>query len=69
MSDREKAINILKTLPEDISLKEILETLNLMFEINGRIDDLNIDETATTEELLKEIEKWQLNSQNMRLTI
>ncbi len=58
MSDREKAINILKTLPEDISLKEILETLNLMFEINGRIDDLNIDETATTEELLKEIEKW-----------
>ena len=58
MSDREKAINILKTLPEDISLKEILETLNLMFEINDRIDDLNIDETATTEELLKEIEKW-----------
>ncbi len=58
MSDREKAINILKTLPEDISLKEILETLNLMFEINGRIDDLNIDETATTEELLKEIKKW-----------
>ena len=58
MNDREKAIDILKTLPEDISLKEILETLNLMFEINGRIDDLNIDETATTEELLKEIEKW-----------
>ena len=58
MSDREKAINILNTLPEDISLKEILETLNLMFEINGRIDDFNIDETSTTEELLKEMQEW-----------
>ena len=58
MSDREKAIDILRTLPEDISLREILETLNLMFEINGRIDDFDIDETTTTEELLKEMKQW-----------
>lgn len=58
MSDREKVIDILKTLPEDISLKEILETLNLMFEINNRIDDFNIDETITTDELLKEMQEW-----------
>ena len=58
MSDKEKVIDILKTLPEDISLKEILETLNLMFEINNRIDDFNIDETITTDELLKEMQEW-----------
>lgn len=58
MSDREKAINILKELPENISLSEILETLNLMFAINNRIDNINIDETITTSQLLKETEEW-----------
>ena len=58
MSDREKAINVLKTLPENISMKEILETLNLMFEINNRIDNFDIEETITTDELLEEMKEW-----------
>ena len=40
------------------SLSEILETLNLMFTINNRIDNINIDEAITTSQLLKEIEEW-----------
>ena len=58
MSDREKAITVLKELPEDVSLKEILETLNLMFELNNRIDNFDINETVSTDELLKEINEW-----------
>ena len=58
MSDREKAIDVLKTLPDNISMKEILETLNLIFEINDRIDNFDINETVTTEELLKEMKEW-----------
>ena len=58
MSDREKAIDVLKTLPDNISMKEILETLNLIFEINDRIDNFDINETVTTEELLKEMIEW-----------
>lgn len=58
MSEREKAIQILQELPDTISLKEILETLSLMLEINTRIDTFNENETITVEELEKEIEKW-----------
>ena len=58
MSEREKAIQILQELPDSISLKEILETLSMMLEINTRIDNFNEDETITVEELEKEIEEW-----------
>ena len=51
------------------SLSEILETLNLMFTINNRIDNINIDEAITTSQLLKEIEEWQLFGQNMQKMI
>lgn len=58
MSEREKAIQLLQELPDSISLKEILETLSMMLEINTRIDNFNEDETITVEELGKEIEEW-----------
>ena len=58
MSEREKAIQILKELPDTISLKEILETLSMMLEINNRIDTFNEDEALTNDDLQKEIEKW-----------
>ncbi len=58
MSEREKAIQLLQELPDTISLKEILETLSTMLEINTRIDNFNENETITVEELEKEIEEW-----------
>ena len=58
MSEREKAIQILQELPDSISLKEILETLSMMLEINTRIDNFNEVESITVEELEKEIEEW-----------
>ena len=58
MSDREKAIQILKEMPTNVSIQEILEALNLIFEINNRIENIDIDETITTEELLEEMKEW-----------
>lgn len=57
LSEREKAIKILKELPDTISLKEILETLRTMLEINTRIDTFDEDESLTNDDLQKEIEK------------
>lgn len=57
MSERERAIQLLQDLPDTISMKEILETLSVMLEINTRIDLFDEQETITTEELKKEIDK------------
>ena len=58
MNDREKAIDILKTLPEDISLKDILDTLYNILDLKDRLENLDESETLSSEELKKEIEKW-----------
>lgn len=58
MSDREKAINVLKTLPDDIPMKEILDTLSNIFDLKDRLDNFKEEETISSEELKKEIEKW-----------
>ena len=58
MSEREKAIQILQTLPDTVSLKEIIKTLSMMLEINSRIDSCSEDELITTEQIKKEIEEW-----------
>lgn len=58
MSDREKAIDVLRTLPDDISMKEILKTLYNILDLKDRLDTFNEEETISSEELKKEIEKW-----------
>lgn len=58
MSDKERAIEVLEQMPADVSLQEILEALNLMFDINNRIDNFDIDNAVTTIELLKDIKTW-----------
>ena len=58
MSDREKAIEILKEMPDNVSLKEIIEALSLKFKIEKRIDNFDISQATTTEELIEEIKRW-----------
>lgn len=55
MSEREKAIQLLQELPDTISMKEILETLSTMLEINTRINNFDENEAIPQEELEKEI--------------
>ena len=58
MNDREKAIDILKTLPEDISLKDILDTLYNILDLKDRLENIDENDVVSSEELKKEIEKW-----------
>lgn len=58
MSDRDKAINLLKTLPMNISLKEILDTLYNVFDLKDKLENINEDEAISSEDFEREIEKW-----------
>ena len=51
MNDREKAIDILKTLPEDISLKDILDTLYNILDLKDRLESLDENDVVSSEEL------------------
>lgn len=58
MSDKEKAINVLKSLPDDIPLRDILDTLYNILDLKDRLDNINEEESISSEELKKEIKKW-----------
>ena len=58
MSDKEKAIKVLETMPNNIPMKEILDILNDVFDLKDRLDNLHEDEGISSEEFKKEIEKW-----------
>jgi len=52
MSDREKAIQLLKDLPNNIPMKEIIDAIILMLELNDRIDKFDEEDVITNDELL-----------------
>lgn len=54
LSDKEKVIDIIKKLPNDISINEIIEILTVI----NRIDCFNVNESYTSNELLDEIKNW-----------
>lgn len=58
MSEKQIMINILEKMPDDISMNDILETLNLIHELKNRIENFAENETVTQEILKQEIEKW-----------
>ena len=49
MTDREKAIKVLEELPNNISMKEILETLNNIFDLKDRIENVDENEGITSD--------------------
>ena len=51
-------IKILEEIPEDISFEDIVETLNLVYELRDRIDNFDRTKAITTEELKKEMQTW-----------
>lgn len=58
MSERQVMIKILEKMPDDITIEDILETMNLIHELKNRLDD---DETelTTQEQLKEEIKQWK----------
>ena len=58
MNDREKAIQLLQELPDNISLKEIADTLYTVLDLKNRIDNFDESKCISHEDMKKEIEKW-----------
>ncbi len=58
MSQKHAMIKILEEMPEDISFEDIVETLNLVYELRNRIDNFDRSKAITTEELKKEMQTW-----------
>ncbi|WP_104373532.1 hypothetical protein [Desulfocucumis palustris] len=55
---REKAISIIKDLPKDISLDEIIERLKFIDCVNKGIEDLENNNVVSHEESKKVLRKW-----------
>ncbi len=55
---REKAISVIKDLPSDISLDEIIERLKFIDCVNKGIEDLENNNVVSHEESKKELKKW-----------
>jgi hypothetical protein len=58
MNNKEKTIRTFKRMPKNISTKKLLEALNLMSDINNRIDNFDINTSITSDALLKELIDW-----------
>jgi hypothetical protein len=56
MSERQALIKILEKMPEDTSMADIVETLNLIYELGKRIG--NKEELTSQEDFKKEIDQW-----------
>lgn len=56
MSERQAMIKILEKMPEDISMADIIETLNLIYELGKRLKSK--DDLTSQEDFKKEIEQW-----------
>ena len=55
---REMVIDILAKLPEHFETRDFLNELYIHLSILNGLEDIENEETNSTEELLKEIEKW-----------
>lgn len=58
MSEKMVMINILEKLPDDISMSDLLETLNLIHELKNRIDNSDEQDFTTQDDFKREINEW-----------
>lgn len=55
---REKAISVIKNLPSDISLDEIIERLRFIDSVTKGIEDLKSNNVVSHEDSKKVLRKW-----------
>ncbi len=51
MSEKQAMIKVLEEMPEDVTLEDITETLNLINELKNRIDNFDKSKCLTTQQL------------------
>ena len=56
--DKQIALDLIASLPDDISMEDIVETLKLIKDINNRINNFDRTKAISTEQLKKELKKW-----------
>lgn len=59
MLSKEKLTQVIKDLPENFSIEELLEKLVFIQRIDHALEQSEQGKIITTSELLKRIEKWQ----------
>lgn len=57
--DKQIALDVISNLPDDILMEDIIETLNLIKEINKRVENFDRTRALTIDELKKELEQWK----------
>lgn len=55
---REKAISLIRDLPSDISLDEIIDRLRFIDYVNKAIEDLENNNVVSHEECKRDLRKW-----------
>lgn len=58
-SIKEAAIEILKQLPDDCSVDDIMYEINFIAQVMDGLKDAEEGKLLTTEELLKRVEQWE----------
>ena len=58
MSEKQAMIKVLEEMPDDVTLEDITETLNLINEIRNRINNFDRSKCLTTEQLKEAISLW-----------
>lgn len=56
--NKELVLDVITKLPNDVTIEDIIETLNLIKDTTNRIDNFDETKAYSTEELKKEIAKW-----------
>jgi hypothetical protein len=62
MSNRELVMDLVAKLPEDASMKDIMEKIAFVAGVNHAIDQADRGEVISLEELEKRIEQWSTES-------
>ena len=55
---KELVMEVTSTLPDDATFDDIIEAIFIRLKIENGIKDVENGEGLTTEEIVKEIEKW-----------
>ena len=58
MSEKQVMIKLLEKMPEDVTLDDIVEFINLIYELKNRIDNFDENKSLTTDLLKENIKLW-----------
>ena len=58
MSEAQAMIKILEKMPDNISMDDVMEVLNIIHDLRKRTENFDESKAISQEDLEKEIEQW-----------